>query len=252
MRQRSARVLGPCAWIAALLLAFLGAAPAAAQEDTAAAEAAASEGGAAAEEVAATAQAAAPAEGRMVSVRTAYSTSFDAYLAGPRDARLGVLLVHDRWGLNPQVKAWADRVAALGHRVLAVDLYDGRPVGKPAQGIAVWRSIDPVWTEANLNGALAFMRSGHERVVALGWGKGIGPVGELAGRAPDALAGLVLYYDADTLEEARRLPARPAMPVLDITVGRSLVHPRQDRSAASGGAEEAWRATQQFLARFAE
>ena len=227
MRAGHAGTPGFRAWIAALLLALLGIGPVHAQEAVA-------------------------SDGRMISVQTAYGTAFDAYLSGPRDARLGVVLVHDRWGLNPQVKAWADRVAALGHRVLAVDLYDGRPVGKPALGIEVWRSIDPVWIEANLDAALAFMRSAQQHVVVLGWGKGIGAVGELARRSPNALAGLVLYYDADTLDEARRLPPRPVMPVLDITVNRSLVHPRQEHATLSGGAEEAWSATRQFLARFAE
>lgn len=194
-------------------------------------------------------QARAADAGAMVSVPTAYGTAFDAYLVGPRESRLGVVLVHDRWGLNEPVRQWADRVAELGYRVLAVDLYDGRPVGKPARGMEVWRSIDPVWMEVNMNAALAAMSAAHEHVVVLGWGKGIGPVGDLAQRSPTALSGLVLYYDADTVAEANRLPARPTMPVLDITVGRSLVHPRQD-SAAASGAEEAWQATQQFLSRF--
>lgn len=194
-------------------------------------------------------QAEAAGAGIMVSVPTAYGTSFDAYLSGPRDSRLGVVLVHDRWGLNEPVRQWADRVAGLGYRVLAVDLYDGRPVGKPSRGTEVWRSIDPVWMEVNMNAALAAMSAAHEHVVVLGWGKGIGPVGDLARRSPSALSGLVLYYDADTVAEADRLPMRPTMPVLDITLGRSLVHPQQERAAA-GGAEEAWQATEQFLARF--
>ena len=37
-------------------------------------------------------------------------------------------MLRDRWGLGAEVKDWADRVAALGYRVLAVDLYDGRHV----------------------------------------------------------------------------------------------------------------------------
>lgn len=196
-------------------------------------------------------QAAQPApEGRMVRVPTAYGTYFEGYLAGPSDAPLGVLLVHDRWGLNAQAKAWAERVAALGYRTLAVDLFDGRVARRPQDGPAIWRSIDPVWTVANMDGALRYLSAGQAPVVAIGWGKGIGPLGDLLRRSPTALAGLVLYYDNDTLDEASHLPARPAMPVLDITVGRSPVHPEQDAAQLGGGGEEAWQATRQFLARF--
>src|SRR5690554_7044668 len=80
--------------------------------------------------------------GRMVAVPTAWGTSFEGYLAGPADAGLGLLLVHDRWGLNPQVRQWADRMAALGYRVLAVDLFDGRVARRAEDGPAIWRSVD--------------------------------------------------------------------------------------------------------------
>lgn len=203
--------------------------------------------------LAAMAQAAQPApEGRMVRVETAYGTYFEGYLAGPGDAPLGVVLVHDRWGLNAQVKAWADRVAGLGYRTLAIDLFDGRVARKPEDGLAIWRSIDPVWTVANMDGALRYMRAGQAPVVAIGWGKGIRPLGDLLRRSPAALAGLVLYYDNDTLDEADHLPARPAIPVLDITVGRSPVHPGQDVAQLGAGGEEAWQATSQFLTRFGQ
>jgi dienelactone hydrolase len=188
--------------------------------------------------------------GRMVAIPTAWGTSFEGYLAGPADARLGLLLVHDRWGLNPQVRQWADRMAALGYRVLAVDLFDGRVARRVEDGPAIWRGIDPVWTVANVDGALDFLRERQTHVVALGFGKGIGPLGDLARRSQASLSGLVLYYDADTAGEASRLPPNPPMPILDITVGRSLVHPAQDASVLQGGAEEVWQATQRFLARF--
>lgn len=189
-------------------------------------------------------------KGRTISLRSGFSTQFDAYLAGPADATLGVLLVHDRWGLNRAVTDWADRIAGLGHRVLAVDLYDGRSVGKPRHGIEVWRAVDPVWTEANLNAALEWLRQSHTRIVVIGWGKGIGPVGELARRTERQLSGLVLYFDDETAGEARHLPAQPAMPVLEVTVARSLAHPARDPARPGAGAREAWDATRDFLARF--
>jgi dienelactone hydrolase len=190
----------------------------------------------------------------VISLETAYSTHFAAYAAGPAQSPLGVLLIHDRWGLNDRVRAWADRIAGLGYRVIAIDLYDGRPVAKPSEGREVWRTIDPVWTEANVDGALAYLQRTQTRIVVAGWGSGIGPVGDLARRVPaNALSGLILYYDDDTRDQAAHLPQRLTMPVLDISVGRSLVYPEKRETAAEHKAvEDVWDATSKFLARFAE
>jgi hypothetical protein len=98
-----------------------------------------------------------PGDGRTIRIGTAHGTSFIAYVNGPEDADTGVLLIHDRWGINRHVTAWADRLAGQGYRVLAVDLYDGREVQKEALADFVWGQIDPVWIEANLNAALRFL-----------------------------------------------------------------------------------------------
>ena len=191
------------------------------------------------------------AHGQMIKLPTAYTTSIRAYVAGPPDARLGVLLVHDRWGLGDQVRAWADRIAALGYRAVAIDLYDGRPVTKVSLGPEIWRSIDPVWIEADMDGGLAYLQRTQTRIVAAGWGNGIGPVGDLARRSGNALSGLILYYDEGTRDQATHLPTRLTMPVLDISVARSLVYPIRD-PATDKATADVWQATQQFLARFAE
>ena len=190
--------------------------------------------------------------GHMTQLETAYSTRFAVYAAGPAKAPLGVLLIPDRWGLNDRIRAWADRIAGLGYRVIAIDLYDGRPLAKPSEGVEVWRSIDPVWTEANVDGALAYLQRTQSRIVVAGWGYGIGPVGDLARRVPpNTLSGLIVYYDNDTRDQASHLPQRLTMPVLDISVARSLVYPVR-QPATDKSTEEVWDATSKFLARFAE
>lgn len=188
--------------------------------------------------------------GQTLEVRTAWGTTFAGYAAGPEDAPLGIVLVHDRWGLNDQIRGWADRLAARGHRVLAVDLFDGRVARRAADGPAIWRGIDPVWMETNVDAAVAHLAAPHRQVVGLGLGRGIGPLGDLARRSSDALAALVAFQDADTADEADRLPAQPAMPVLDITVGTSPVHPDLAAGTLPSGQQSAWAAMQRFLDRF--
>ena len=58
------------------------------------------------------------------------------YVARPKGApRGGLLVVHEWWGLNDGVKSDADRYAAQGYLVLAVDLFGlDRVLGKQGAG----------------------------------------------------------------------------------------------------------------------
>src|ERR1044071_9533065 len=72
--------------------------------------------------------AAQPLLARPATTTTLYTTSsepFTAYVAGPKDARTGVVLVHDWFGVSPFYTQAAEKLAAQGRRVLAVDLYAG-------------------------------------------------------------------------------------------------------------------------------
>ncbi len=184
-----------------------------------------------------------PGEGRTISLSTAYGTRFTAYLNGPEDAAAGVLLIHDRWGINRHVTAWADRLAAEGYRVLAVDLYDGREVQREGMGDFVWRQIDPVWIEANLDAAVRFF--GGQRLAVSAWGKGIEAAVELVQRRGNDIDALALYPDPSMQAYVDGLPWLPAA-VFRHPVPRSPVHLRGDRATA-GVADEAIGATLAFL-----
>jgi carboxymethylenebutenolidase len=59
---------------------------------------------------------------------------FHGYLAWPAaaDGALpGILMFHEWWGLNDNIRAMADRLAAQGYVVLAPDLYGARAVNTP-------------------------------------------------------------------------------------------------------------------------
>ncbi len=186
-----------------------------------------------------------PGDGQTVSLPTAHGTRFTAYLNGPEDAATAVLLIHDRWGVNRQVTAWADRLAAEGYRVLAVDLYDGREVRREDMGDFVWRQIDPAWIETNLDAAVGFLGERQSRLAVSAWGKGIEAAVELVQRRGDDIDALALYPDPSMQAYAEGLPWLPAA-VLRHPVPRSPVHLRSDR-ATPGITDEALDATLAFL-----
>src|SRR5690554_6898841 len=65
------------------------------------------------------------------STEVAYHQGVDGvvqgYLATPEDVEpiSGVVIVHEWWGLNDNIRAMAEQLAAEGYAVLAVDLYKG-------------------------------------------------------------------------------------------------------------------------------
>ena len=61
-------------------------------------------------------------KGKYIQLQTENKLSFTAYVAGPKQAKQGILLIHGWWGLNEEVETWANNYAKAGYRVMAVDL----------------------------------------------------------------------------------------------------------------------------------
>lgn len=123
-----------------------------------------------------------------------------AYLSLPAGAKAplpGVVVIHEWWGLNDNVKHWTDRIAAEGYAALAVDLYGGTIAKTADEAMAAIQKVDDVK-------ALAILRAGHEflakdervrapRTASIGWCFGGRKSLELALAEPE-LDGVVVYY----------------------------------------------------------
>lgn len=115
--------------------------------------------------------------------------------AAPRPA---ILVIHEWWGLNDNVKAMARRFAGEGYQVLAVDLYDGHVATTPgaareAMGAAM---AQPERGVANLRAGSAYLRDTQRapRMGVVGWCFGGGWSLETALRAPEVVDAAVMYY----------------------------------------------------------
>ena len=122
------------------------------------------------------------------------------YLAVPHDsagALPGLILVHEWWGLNDNVRRMADRFAGEGYRVLAVDLYGGRVATTPDSAMALVRTVgaDRPAIGANVQAAYgALARMGAPKVGILGWCFGGGVAAGSAVAMPLQLDAAVIYY----------------------------------------------------------
>ncbi len=83
-----------------------------------------------------------------------------------------VLLIHEWWGLNDQIKSVAAELAERGYIALAIDLYGGEAATSPDQARSLMQAVDPERATAALAAAIGHLR-GHEasngRVGTVGW-----------------------------------------------------------------------------------
>ena len=219
------------------------------------------------------------AAGSYIILDTDFGTSFTAYATGDENAEYGVLLIHDKWGLDQHVIQWADRFAGMGYRVVAVDLYDGRQVSNAQMAKDVLKSIDPVWIEADLKGALKYLKSRQHHIVSVGWGMGGEHALTLALEQPQDISAVITYYGKPVTDDQKLYTLRgpmlavfadhdahinyktikafnESMAVLDkqlveiqISAAQGFANPRSD-TYSEQATEQAWNATKDFLDKY--
>ena len=118
-----------------------------------------------------------------------------------------IIVIHEWWGLNDNVRAMADRLAGEGYIVLAVDLFNGSTANTPEQArqqmLAVVENPEPA--ADNIRQAYAFVTTtaGAPRIGSLGWCFGGGWALNTAMLFPEDLDASVIYYGQVTDDEER-------------------------------------------------
>ncbi|MET0093359.1 MAG: dienelactone hydrolase family protein [Sedimenticola sp.] len=83
-----------------------------------------------------------------------------------------VLLIHEWWGLNDQIKTVAREFAQQGFLALAVDLYNGKVATSREEAQAYRKGMDSQWATETLVGWVDWLRKhdrGNGKVGTLGW-----------------------------------------------------------------------------------
>ena len=134
------------------------------------------------------------------------------YFAAPADVfepLPAIIVIHEWWGLNDNVRAMADRLAGEGYMVLAVDLYQGETADSPGAARVLMREVveDPEPARENLRAAYEFlMTAGAPRIGSLGWCFGGGWSLNTAQLFPDDLDATVIYYGQVIDDEEKLRP----------------------------------------------
>ena len=102
-----------------------------------------------------------------------YFGNSNGYLAKPAiDGKYpGVIMIHEWWGLNDNIKQMAEKLASHGYVAFAIDLYDGQ-VGTTADEARQLRTSfeQSQWTE-NMNTAVSYLKENHSpsSLGSIGW-----------------------------------------------------------------------------------
>lgn len=142
------------------------------------------------------------------------------YLAYPESAHgglPGVLMFHEWWGLNDNVRAMADKLAAQGYVVLALDMYGGQVADTPerARELMQQAMANRDALNANIRAGWKFMTEeiGALSVASIGWCLGGTLAFNTALLYPDELDAAVVYYGFVT-DVSREQLAMLNMPIL--------------------------------------
>ena len=146
-------------------------------------------------------------------------TNLVGFLAMPRDAAEplpGIIVIHEWWGLNDQVKTMARRLASEGYVALAVDLYGGAIATTPEKAQALMTTVltDPESARRNVRQAYDYLEKYAlaPRIGSIGWDLGGSWSLQTALLYPDQLDALVMYYGQVAID--REQLGKLRMPIL--------------------------------------
>ena len=117
--------------------------------------------------------AAAAAALETVSITLADGTSVSAALAKPaRKHAPAILLCHEWWGLNDQMKAMAAELAKQGYVALAIDLFGGKVAKDAETASGLTKSLDPARATETLVAWIDWLRKQpgvNGKIATIGW-----------------------------------------------------------------------------------
>lgn len=153
---------------------------------------------------------------QQVSYGATAERSFSGYFVLPADVTEpvpGVIMIHEWWGLNDNIRAMARRLAGEGYAVLAVDLYDGATAATAAEAQQLMSALVG---ERDL--AIENLRQAHNYLDRFALAPSVGTVGWCLGGAwsleaavamGEEIEAAVMFY-GQTINDPARLASLEA------------------------------------------
>lgn len=158
-----------------------------------------------------------------------YFENSSGWLAKPLASGVypGIVLIHEWWGLNENIKEISIRLASQGYTVLAVDLFNGRIATTSEEAQQLSSAVDDEKAIDNMQAAVANLKNQQQAstIASIGWCFGGGRSLQLAlsGQKMDAT---VIYYGNLVTDESKLIVIN--WPVLGIFGNKDNVIPVAD------------------------
>lgn len=154
--------------------------------------------------------------------------SLDGYLSVPQGvsgSMPALIVIHEWWGLNENIIATSERLAAEGYVTLAVDLYGDRVAEVPKEAMKLMRTVmsEPNLAVDNLKQAYDYLvtSAAVSRVGVIGWCFGGRWSLQTALALPNDIDAMVMYYGSVEPDKARL--ATLNMPILGLFAGEDPI-----------------------------
>ena len=171
-----------------------------------------------------------PVSGAAVVYHNVDGQDIQGWLARPDNATgelPAVIVIHEWWGLNDNVRRAAERIAGEGYVTLAVDLHRGKTAETPKDAMLMGRvlSENKDVALANLKDAIAYLKTadGVSGIGVIGWCQGGRWSMLTALTYPADIDATVVYYGRVTDDKAELEVLD--MPVLGIFAGDDFIVP---------------------------
>ncbi len=156
--------------------------------------------------------------GEEVQYATVDGQTISGYLARPEGIKNapGIIVIHEWWGLNDNIRMMTNKLAGEGYTALAVDLYKGKVAQSPDSAGTYARSVDNEEALDNLTQAYGYLneKQGAENIGVIGWCFGGAWSLNTALAHPKKIDATVIYYGR-LVTDTERLKSLE-MPVLGI------------------------------------
>jgi len=135
-----------------------------------------------------------------------YFQNSKGYLARPSiDGHYpAVIMIHEWWGLNENIRDMAEKLASHGYIVFAIDLYDGQVATTSDEARGLMSSFDEKYRIENMNMASSYVQEQYapEKMGSIGWCFGGGQSLNLA-LNNEEIDATVIYYGQLVTEKDR-------------------------------------------------
>jgi carboxymethylenebutenolidase len=142
-----------------------------------------------------------PVTGAAVDYATIGGKPVTGYLARPVEGAENapaLIVIHEWWGLNDNIRQVTERLAGEGYTALAVDLYLGDVADNPKQAVQYMQGLmgDVDTANENLRAAFAYLENeaGAPRIGVVGWCLGGQWSLRTALLMPEQIDAAVIYY----------------------------------------------------------